>query len=86
LLLTYDYQNDGRYSNGTQGIREFADMTLYSVPGMATVRSFTRIMGDSSPGSFQYSDPPPTYMSGGWPDAERVLENLMAVISQLSGE
>ena len=83
LYISYGYSNDGKYTGGTQGIREHADMTLYSVPGKKTVKSYSRILGDPSPNSFTYYGSAPAYKSGGSPDISKVAENFLAVVKQV---
>ena len=86
LYLNYDYSSDGTYSNGTKGIREFAEMTLNRSNDMAVIKAWARINGNYSPESFDYSGEPPLYMSGGAPDGEKLLENLLDAIEFLSGD
>ena len=84
MYISLDYQNDGRYVSGTQGIREFADMALYSAPGKRMIDSYERIMGEPSPADFTYYDEPPKYKSGGSPSRESIAANLYDAIEQLS--
>ena len=68
VIISYDFVNDGTYDKDTVGLREYAQVQVYRLPGEQSVYNSGTVYGAHSPDSFLYTGLPPVWKSGGVPN------------------